>query len=90
MKRYIKASIDNLEQLANDLDQFYYDFDPYDYWDSADSRESGYQDILIGLSDPTWVKQTIIYLNSLVDDLDESDAFYEEAKSLIDRLNGLA
>ena len=47
----MSASSD-LYQLAIDMDEFYWDFDTYDYWDTFDSREEGietyYNSLLTG------------------------------------------
>lgn len=71
------------EKLADALDAFAYDYDPYGYHDSFDSREEGYQNVLDSLLSGD-IKGIREYLQEVID---EADSFQKEAKDLLDRLN---
>lgn len=73
---------EEIEKLADALDAFAYDYDPYGYHDSFDSREEGYQNVLDSLLSGD-IKGIREYLQEVIDE----DSFQMEAQDLLDRLN---
>jgi len=74
---------EEVEKLANALDAFAYDYDPYGYHNSFDSREEGYQNVLNSLLSGD-IKGIREYLLEVID---EEDSFQKEAQELLDRLD---
>lgn len=72
-----------LDELAAKLDQFGYDFDPYGYMDSVDSREEGFAQI----KDELRQGKLSGYREYLQEVRDEGDEFAEEAKEILDLMD---
>lgn len=76
------------EKLANDIDQFAYDYDYYDYMDAIDDRESSVDRLVADLNkgDVSGIKE---WLQGIAEESDvPEDA--EKAKELIGRLDQLS
>ena len=72
-----------LDELVAKLDQFGYDFDPYGYMDSVDSREEGFAQIKEELQQG----KLSGYREYLQEVRDEGDEFAGEAKEILDLMD---
>ncbi|WP_108775970.1 hypothetical protein [Lactimicrobium massiliense] len=74
-----------IDELAQRLDQFAYDFDPYDYMDSMDNREAGFEQVKADLlhSDVEGIQS---FLQEAIEEMEPDDELLEEASSLLDEL----
>ena len=82
-----EPELDPIEQLAIDIDQFSFDYDPYEYRDQVDDREEALKELTASLlgNDAEGVRQ---WLQTIVDE-DEPGETTEEATSLLKRLDQL-
>ncbi len=82
-----EPELDPIEQLAIDIDQFSFDYDPYEYRDQVDDREEALKELTASLlgNDAEGVRQ---WLQTIVDE-DEPGETTEEAVSLLKRLDQL-
>lgn len=73
------------DELAQRLDQFAYDFDPYGYIDSMDDREAGFEQAKADLlhSDIEGIKS---FLQEAIEEMEPDDELLEEASSLLNEL----
>ena len=78
---------DSIEQLAADIDQFTFDYDPYEYRNNADSREDALHELTATLrsGDPSGVRE---WLQNIVNE-DEPDETTQKAAELMERLDQL-
>ena len=78
---------DPIEQLAADIDQFTFDYDPYEYRNNADSREDALHELTATLrsGDPSGVRE---WLQNIVNE-DEPDETTQKAAELMERLDQL-
>ena len=78
---------DPIKQLAADIDQFTFDYDPYEYRNNADSREEALHDLTSTLRsrDASGVRE---WLQNIVNE-DEPDETTQKAVELIERLDQL-
>ena len=78
---------DPIEQLAADIDQFTFDYDPYEYRNSADSREDALHELTATLrsGDASGVRE---WLQNIVNE-DEPDETTQKAAELMGRLDQL-
>ena len=76
------------EKLANDIDQFAYDYDYYDYMDAIDDREISVDRLVTDLNkgDVSGIKE---WLQGIVEESDVPEDI-EKAKELIGRLDQLS
>lgn len=74
------------KDLANDLVQFTYDFDPYEFNDEWESKDDAYNDILNQLHNKTASSGIMDFLNSIKEDSVGDEDYTEELDSLIERL----
>lgn len=73
------------DELAQRLDQFAYDFDPYGYMDVVDDREAGFEQIKADLLQGD-AKGIQSFLQEALEDMEPDDELFEEASSLLDEL----
>ena len=78
---------DSIEQLAADIDQFTFDYDPYEYRNNADSREAALHELTATLrsGDASGVRE---WLQNIVNE-DEPDETTQKAAELMERLDQL-
>ncbi|WP_442906887.1 YodL domain-containing protein [Intestinibacillus sp. Marseille-P6563] len=78
---------DSIEQLASDIDQFTFDYDPYEYRNNADSREDALHELTATLrsGDASGVRE---WLQNIVNE-DEPDEITQKAAELMGRLDQL-
>ena len=78
---------DPIEQLAADIDQFTFDYDPYEYRNNVDSREDALHELTATLrsGDPSGVRE---WLQNIVNE-DEPDETTQKAAELMERLDQL-
>ena len=78
---------DSIEQLAADIDQFTFDYDPYEYRNNADSREDALHELTATLrsGDASGVRE---WLQNIVNE-DEPDETTQKAAELLERLDQL-
>ena len=78
---------DSIEQLAADIDQFTFDYDPYEYRNNADSREDALHELTATLrsGDASGVRE---WLQNIVNE-DEPDETTQKAAELMGRLDQL-
>ena len=78
---------DSIEQLAADIDQFTFDYDPYEYRNNADSREDALHELTATLrsGDASGVRE---WLQNIVNE-DEPDETTQKAAELMERLDQL-
>ena len=78
---------DTIEQLAADIDQFTFDYDPYEYRNNADSREDALHELTATLrsGDASGVRE---WLQNIVNE-DEPDETTQKAAELMERLDQL-
>ena len=78
---------DPIEQLAADIDQFTFDYDPYEYRNNADSREDALHELTATLrsGDASGVRE---WLQNIVNK-DEPDETTQKAAELMGRLDQL-
>ena len=78
---------DPIEQLAADIDQFTFDYDPYEYQNNADSREDALHELTATLrsGDASGVRE---WLQNIVNE-DEPDETTQKAAELMERLDQL-
>ena len=78
---------DSIEQLAADIDQFTFDYDPYEYRNNADSREDALHELTATLrsGDASSVRE---WLQNIVNE-DEPDETTQKAAELMERLDQL-
>ena len=78
---------DPIEQLAADIDQFTFDYDPYEYRNNADSREDALHELTATLrsGDASGVRE---WLQNIVNE-DEPDETTQKADELMERLDQL-
>ena len=78
---------DPIEQLAADIDQFTFDYDPYEYRNNADSREDALHELTATLrsGDASGVRE---WLQNIVNE-DEPDETTQKAAELMERLDQL-
>ncbi len=81
-----EVTIDPVSQLAVDLDQFSFDYDPYEYNDQVENREQAVQDIITAIQNKD-VQHLRDWLQPIASDLDDGNS--ATAQSLLDRLNTL-
>ena len=76
-----------IEQLAADIDQFTFDYDPYEYRNNADSREDALHELTATLrsGDASGVRE---WLQNIVNE-DEPDETTQKAAELLERLDQL-
>jgi len=74
-----------IDELAQRLDQFAYDFDYYGYMDAMDDREAGFEQIKAVLQhgDTEGIKS---FLQEAIEELEPDGELLEEASSLLDEL----
>ena len=78
---------DPIEQLAADIDQLTFDYDPYEYRNNADSREDALHELTATLrsGDASGVRE---WLQNIVNE-DEPDETTQKAAELMERLDQL-
>ena len=78
---------DPIEQLAADIDQFTFDYDPYEYRNNADSREDALHELTATLrsGDASGVRE---WLQNIVNE-DEPDETTQKAAELMEQLDQL-
>ena len=78
---------DSIKQLAADIDQFTFDYDPYEYRNNADSREDALHELTATLrsGDASGVRE---WLQNIVNE-DEPDETTQKAAELMERLDQL-
>ena len=77
---------DPIEQLAADIDQFSFDYDPYEYRDTVDDRETSLRELTASLQDGD-VQGVRKWLQDIAED--EPGEWTAEAAALLDRLDQL-
>ena len=82
-----KQERDPIEVLAEDIDQFTFDYDPYEYHDNVDDREDALKELTVTLrrSDAGGVRS---WLQNIINEDDPGETT-EKAAQLLDRLNQL-
>ena len=82
-----KQERDLIEVLAEDIDQFTFDYDPYEYHDNVDDREDALKELTITLrrGDTGGVRN---WLQNIINE-DDPGEITEKAAQLLDRLNQL-
>ena len=76
-----------IEVLAEDIDEFAFDYDPYEYHDTVDDREDALKELTITLRSGE-AGGTRNWLQNIVDE-DDPGEMTEKAAQLLDRLNQL-
>ena len=82
-----KQERDPIEVLAEDIDEFAFDYDPYEYHDTVDDREDALKELTITLRRGE-AGGTRNWLQNIVDE-DDPGEMIEKAAQLLDRLNQL-
>ena len=82
-----KQERDPIEVLAEDIDEFAFDYDPYEYHDTVDDREDALKELTITLRSGE-AGGTRSWLQNIVDE-DDPGEMTEKAALLLDRLNQL-
>ena len=82
-----KQERDPIEVLAEDIDEFAFDYDPYEYHDTVDDREDALKELTITLRSGE-AGGTRNWLQNIVDE-DDPGEMTEKAAQLLDRLNQL-
>ena len=77
---------DPIEQLAADIDQFAFDYDPYEYRDTVDDQETALRELTAALQDGD-VQGVRKWLQDIAED--EPGEWTAEAAALLDRLDQL-
>ena len=77
---------DPIEQLAADIDQFSFDYDPYEYRDTVDDRETALRELTASLQDGD-AQGVRKWLQDIAED--EPGEWTAEAAALLDRLDQL-
>ena len=77
---------DPIEQLAADIDQFSFDYDPYEYRDTVDDRETALRELTASLQDGD-AQGVRKWLQDIAED--EPGEWTAEAAALLDRLEQL-
>ena len=82
-----KQERDPIEVLAEDIDQFTFDYDPYEYHDNVDDRENALKELTVTLrrGDAGGVRS---WLQNIINEDDPGETT-EKAAQLLDRLNQL-
>ena len=82
-----KQERDPIEVLAEDIDQFTFDYDPYEYHDNVDDREDALKELTVTLrsGDAGGVRS---WLQNIINEDDPGETT-EKAAQLLDRLNQL-
>lgn len=81
-----EGTVEPVSQLANGLDHFSFDFDPYEYKDQVENREQAVQDIITAIHNKD-VQHLRDWLQPIVSDSDDGNSAI--AQALLDRLNAL-
>lgn len=81
-----EVTVDPVSQLAADLDQFSFDFDPHEYHDRVEDREQAVQDIITAIHNKD-VQHLRDWLQPIASDSDDGNS--STAQALLDRLNTL-
>ena len=81
-----KQERDPIEVLAEDIDEFAFDYDPYEYHDAVDEREDALKDLTITLRSGETGRMRS-WLQNIVHD--DPGKMTEKATQLLDRLNQL-
>ena len=81
-----EVTVDPVSQLAADLDQFSFDFDPHEYHDQVEDREQAVQDIITAIHNKD-VQHLRDWLQPIASDSDDGNSAI--AQALLDRLNTL-
>ena len=76
-----------IEQLAADIDQFAFDYDPYEYRDTVDDRETALRELTASLQNGD-AQDVRKWLQDIAED--EPGEWTAEAAALLDRLDQLA
>ena len=79
-----EVTVDPVSQLAADLDQFSFDFDPHEYHDRVEDREQAVQDIITAIHNKD-VQHLRDWLQPIASDSDDGNS--STAQALLDRLN---
>ena len=79
-----EVTVDPVSQLAADLDQFSFDFDPHEYHDQVEDREQAVQDIITAIHSKD-VQHLRDWLQPIASDSDDGNS--STAQALLDRLN---
>lgn len=77
---------DPIMELAVEIDQLFYDYDTYGYWDSVESREQGAAEIVQSITEKD-VQAICDWLTSVIEEADEE--YSPKAKELLERLETL-
>ena len=74
-----------IDELAQRLDQFAYDYDFYGYMDSVEDRQSGFEQVKEDLlnGDTEGIRS---FLQEAIDELEPDDEMLDEASSLLKEL----
>ena len=75
-----------IEQLADDIDQFAFDYDPYEYRDTVDDRETALRELTASLQNGD-AQDVRKWLQDIAED--EPGEWTAEAAALLDRLDQL-
>ena len=81
-----EVTVDPISQFAADLDQFSFEFDPYEYHDQVEDREQAVQDIITAIHNKD-VQHLRDWLQPIASDSDDGNS--ATAQALLDRLNTL-
>ena len=81
-----EVTIDPVSQLAADLDQFSFDYDPYEYNDQVENREQAVRDIITAIHNKD-VQHLRDWLQPIASDSVNGNS--ATAQALLDRLNSL-
>ena len=79
--------MDPVEKLAAEMDQFAFDYDPYEYYDTTENRETGYKEVLASIRSGN-IQHLRDWLRPIATDKGNVDA--SQAQWLLNRLNKLA
>ena len=74
-------------KLAKDIDQFAYEYDTYDYWDSITDREEAVEKLYLELLSGEALKGLVEYFTGIID---EHDEWEEEAQDLLRRVQDIS
>lgn len=74
-------------RLAKDIDQFAYDYDTYDYWDSVPNREQAVESLYLELLSGKTLKGLEEYFTEIID---EHDEWEEVADILLNRIQSIS
>ena len=79
--------MDPVEKLAAEMEQFAFDYDPYEYYDTTENRETGYKEVLASIRSGN-IQHLRDWLSPIATDKGNVDA--SQAQWLLNRLNKLA